>query len=398
MYALDCWRRTATIDERAVSVPVTVAVPARFDFIGGWTDTPPYFFDNVSGVLNATLVLADDPGATIRSAIPGAAITVRIRPSEQTAITENGIRLSDISSHLVLARTFEFLSLKSPGIAIDITNSIPHGSGLGGSSLLTASLLAAVIAYYRGIEYLRAHLGELVNNVLFIEQMMESGGGWQDQIGGLFPGVKLIAANPENPCSYTIGYLDRGIVLLNERSLVIDTRVQRKAARILASIRQKYVDRDPRTVRMLAAIAENARVGFQLLADLDIRSFAELLSDTWTMVNEVESGSIETVERLRSLCGNDLTGMKIGGAGGGGFILAIFDDCGRKKFHRRLIRDAFPDCIVYDPVFGGEGMAVYSGDPGAESAHQFFRTSRMPILPCTVHGDVRPCDSGNEYP
>lgn len=40
IYSLDCWRRTAVLSERMDFLPVTVAVPARFDFIGGWTDTP----------------------------------------------------------------------------------------------------------------------------------------------------------------------------------------------------------------------------------------------------------------------------------------------------------------------------------------------------------------------
>jgi fucokinase len=303
----------------------------------------------------------------------------------------------------VIAKTLEFLSIgvpdvfrthvgvpfTSPKVSISITNSIPHGSGLGGSSLLTASLLGALMAFYLGIDYLREHMTDLVNNVLYIEQMMGSGGGWQDQIGGLFPGVKLIGTNPEEPCSYSIDYLDRGIELLNERSLVIDTRVQRKAARILASIRQKYVDRDPRTVRMLAAIARNAQIGFRLLADLDIRSFAELLSDSWRMVNEVESGSIEAVECLRTLFRDDLIGMKIGGAGGGGFILAIFGDRDRKEYHRRSVRNEYPECIVYDPVFGGEGMAVYPGEAGDASLKLPYRVAGIRALRCAVHGESR---------
>ena len=389
MYTLDCWRSTAVFAEPTYSVPITITMPARFDFIGGWTDTPPYFFDNVSCVLNATLVLANESGHTSRGNIPGAAITVTVRPSERYLVTENNRLLSDISSHIVLAKTFEFLTLESPKVSIDITNSIPHGSGLGGSSLLTASLLGALTAYYRGVDYLQAHLSDLVNNVLYIEQMMGSGGGWQDQIGGLFPGVKLIATNPEEPCCYSIDYLDRGINLLNERSLVIDTRMQRKAKRILVSIRQKYVDRDPLTVRTLAAIARNARLGFRLLADLDIRSFAELLSDSWRMVNEVESGSVEVVERLRSHCRGDIIGMKIGGAGGGGFILVIFEDRERKEHHCRFLRNEFPECIVYDPIFGGEGMAVYPGAAGEAHSQPLYRATEMQALRCSVHHNCR---------
>ena len=34
----------------------------------------------------------------------------------------------------------------------------------------------------------------LVHAVLKLEQMLTTGGGWQDQVGGLYPGVKVTRA------------------------------------------------------------------------------------------------------------------------------------------------------------------------------------------------------------
>jgi fucokinase len=381
MYTLECWRKTVSVDRISLGGPVTVAMPARFDFIGGWTDTPPYYFDNDAAVLNSTLVLLPEKGNAFQGRDALAAISVTVRPSKSFMTIENGCILPDIRSHIVLRKTLEFLSLDSPDIAVDISNSIPPGSGLGGSSLLTACILGALVAYYQGAGYLRRHLCELVNNVLLIEQLMQSGGGWQDQIGGIFPGVKLISTRPASSCGYRIDYLPRGEGLLDGRSLVIDTRVQRKAVKILASIRQKYVERDRRTLEMLAQIARNARTGFSLLAQGDVRSFSGLLSDSWDRVNEIESGTIEIADRLRELCRNALIGMKIGGAGGGGFILAIFEDEERKEFHRDLVRKEFPGCLLYDPLFGGPGMTVYSaGEDGSPFMPPLYRTGRTRAL------------------
>ena len=258
----------------------------------------------------------------------------------------------------MIRNTLEFLSLDHPPLRITIANSIPKGSGLGGSSLLTASILSALLGAYRGVRYVRDHLCELTGNVLLIEQMMGSGGGWQDQIGGMFPGVKLIGVSPSDPCRYSIAYLERSVEELNRRSLIIDTRIQRKAARILYSIRQKYLDRDPRTLDTLDSIAVNARLGFRLLEDGNIRDFAALLSESWERVNDIESGSIEPVERIRRICGNDLHGMKIGGAGGGGFILAIFSDPEARAHYRGRIHDEYSNCLIHEPIFGIPGLAL----------------------------------------
>jgi fucokinase len=382
MFTLDCWSHTHRFTRTGPHFPVTVRVPARFDFIGGWTDTPPYFFDHPSGVLNSTLSLSHSIGRTNCPDGSNASIEISIRHSERCTITENGLPVPDVSRHIVLARTFEFLGMSSPALSIDIRNSIPHGSGLGGSSLLTASLLCALNAYHRGAGVLMDHLDEVVNNVLYIEQMMDSGGGWQDQIGGLYPGVKLIAAIPGAPCSYTIGYIERGIDLLGACSLVIDSGIRRKAARILVSIRGKYVEGDPRTAETLATIAGNACLGFAHLENLDIPSFAGLLSNSWRMVNDIESGSVDMVEKLRSLCGNDLMGIKIGGAGGGGFILAIFSDPGSRDFHSRRISLEFPGCTVYEPVFGIDGLIV---SEGRGTGVRLYRAERTELLRCSAH-------------
>ena len=355
MYRLDCWRTSPKIDGYARFGFCRAGVPARFDFIGGWTDTPPYYFEHEAQVLNATLYLPEE-----RSGVSAQeeAITVEVSPAERLAVFENGAPVDDPDQHIVIRNTLKFLSLAHPPLRISIANSIPKGSGLGGSSLLTASILSALLGACRGVRYVRDHLCELVGNVLLIEQMMGSGGGWQDQIGGIFPGVKLIGVSPSDPCRYSIAFLERSAEELSRHSLIIDTRIQRKAARILCSIRQKFLDRDPRTLETLQSIAANARLGFHLLEGGNIRDFAALLSESWARVNAIESGSIEPVERIRRICGNDLYGMKIGGAGGGGFILAILSDPDARAYFRQRIREEYADCLIYAPVFGVPGLVL----------------------------------------
>lgn len=361
MFALPCWKKKSEIDLSRPACVCTVALPARFDFIGGWTDTPPYYFDHEAGVLNATLVLHREKLGSVEifeDNHASKAIQISIQPAGTFTASENGVRISDLKNHVILRKVFEHLGLQYPQISLSISNSIPKGSGLGGSSLLAASLLAALYSGYEGTEYISGHIQELINTVLYIEQLMESGGGWQDQIGGIFPGIKLIQTTPNDACHYSLQYLDKSChALLNRNSLIIDSRIQRKASLILYSIRQKYLDNDHAAIKMLESIARNARIGFHMLKEGNLLDFASLLSESWIMVNEVEASSIESVEALKKVCGKDLIGVKIGGAGGGGFILAIFPDGEKREYYKRIIEEHLPDNCPYYPVFGGSGLA-----------------------------------------
>ena len=69
---------------------------------------------------------------------------------------------------------------------------VPKGSGLGTSSILSAACVKAVFEFL-GIEHTEA---DLYSHVLAMEQIMSTGGGWQDQVGGVTPGIKYITSRP----------------------------------------------------------------------------------------------------------------------------------------------------------------------------------------------------------
>ena len=75
------------------------------------------------------------------------------------------------------------------GLKIISCSQIPSGSGMGGSSILAAVILKSIFH----LLYPRAMLSEdlLVRMVGQIEQLLTTGGGWQDQVGGIYPGFKL---------------------------------------------------------------------------------------------------------------------------------------------------------------------------------------------------------------
>lgn len=73
------------------------------------------------------------------------------------------------------------------GFEVHSWSNVPKGSGLGASSILSGALMAALLSA-AGFTY---NTDSLIHAVLHLEQMLTTGGGWQDQVGGLLPGIKL---------------------------------------------------------------------------------------------------------------------------------------------------------------------------------------------------------------
>ena len=81
------------------------------------------------------------------------------------------------------------------GLKICSWSEVPTGSGLGTSSILAGTILAAV-GRACGLHYSDRALNHAV---LVIEQMLGVGGGWQDQVGGLVGGIKRAYSPPGLP-------------------------------------------------------------------------------------------------------------------------------------------------------------------------------------------------------
>jgi galactokinase/mevalonate kinase-like predicted kinase len=334
---------------------VVVTLPARFDFIGGWTDTPPYYFENPAAVLNSAVALRSLGSKQDYSP----AVTIKVSPASQFSYCVNGEVMEKIlPSDGVGQGVFYFLNLYRPPISVSIENKIPRGSGLGGSSLLALGLLTALRSYWEGAQQALFSPRESINDVLAIEQLIGSGGGWQDQIGGLLPGVKLIEAIPGEE-SYHVSYLSEDKArVLESSTLMLDTRLTRQAVVILSSIREKYINREATAVAMLNSIRQNAQSGFESLEKGDVRGFGHLLHSSWSHVCAVESAISSVLpDSIRSL--PSVVGYKLGGAGGGGFLMALAEEPSARVQLAKELQIALPHSIIYEPSFTAPGLKVF---------------------------------------
>lgn len=178
----------------------------RVDFVGGWSDTPPWSLERAGCVLNMSIKLDD-------CAPVGTSITT----TEQTGIeindddTINKVYIEDptsiatpfnsndpfrlVKSALLVTGVTRDKFLLSMGLQIHTWTGVPRGTGLGTSSILAAAVVKGLLKITN-----RDDSNEIVARlVLVLEQLMGTGGGWQDQIGGLYPGIKFTESFPGVP-------------------------------------------------------------------------------------------------------------------------------------------------------------------------------------------------------
>lgn len=180
---------------------VKVELPVRVDFVGGWSDTPPWSLERAGCVLNMAISLEDSlPVGTIIETTdkPGAFLSddagneLLIEDLMKVAApfdTNDPFRL--VKSALLVTG----VAHENTGLRIKTWANVPRGSGLGTSSILAAAVVKGLIEMIGG----DASNENVARLVLVLEQLMGTGGGWQDQIGGLYPGIKFTASFPGIP-------------------------------------------------------------------------------------------------------------------------------------------------------------------------------------------------------
>jgi fucokinase len=322
---------------------------ARIDFGGGWTDTPPYSIERGGTVLNGAITLRhaypivveaerlSEPRLILCSRDIGAEIEPRTvgevlayaNPADPFALLKAAVVLRGlVPADADPGRPLSEVLARGRGLRLGTQTSIPRGSGLGTSSILAGAVLSC-LARLQGHALDQARL---FDEVLCLEQMMTTGGGWQDQVGGLTGGIKLITTAPGLPQQIRAEPLelaDETRADLDRRLLLVYTGQQRLAKNLLRAVMARWMARDPEMVWILSEIARLAVEMRGALLGGDLDRFGELLGEHWTLNKRMDPGCTNPfIDRLFEVMGPYINGGKLAGAGGGGFAIVIARDEG----------------------------------------------------------------------
>ena len=233
---------------------------------------------------------------------------------------------SSLRSHRMLPSLSDQLAAAGGGIVLESWSNLPQGSGCGTSSILAGCLLEAV-GEVMGRPFSRAGL---VHSVLMVEQMLTTGGGWQDQVGALTGGAKIgrsAAALPLHVSVEQITVDPAFYETLNVHLVGVFTGRPRLARNLLQDVIRRWYSRLPEIVETAAALTENAERAAEAFKAGDIVALGESFSAYWAQKKRMAAGcEPTTVTEMMRVLEPHCHGMSMGGAGGGGFMFVIAKD------------------------------------------------------------------------
>ncbi|GAB4844624.1 hypothetical protein Ancab_038025 [Ancistrocladus abbreviatus] len=338
---------------------VRVELPVRVDFVGGWSDTPPWSLERPGCVLNMAISLEGSlPIGTVMETTRTVGVLIRDDASNELQIEDvSSIRTpfdsTDpfrlVKSALLVTGVVHDNLLSSMGLEIRTWANVPRGSGLGTSSILAAAVVKGLLQIIDG-DVSNENVARLV---LVLEQLMGTGGGWQDQIGGLYPGIKFTTSFPGIPLRLQVIPLlasPQLILELQQRLLVVFTGQVRLAHQVLQKVVTRYLRRDNLLISSIKRLAELAKVGREALMNSDLDEVGDIMLEAWRLHQELDPYcSNEFVDRLFEFADPYCCGYKLVGAGGGGFALLLAKDADSAEVLRRSLTQSLEfDVKVYD--------------------------------------------------
>ena len=323
--------------------------PVRIDLAGGWTDTPPYSLMEGGNVVNIAIELNGQPplqvyvkpsktyNITLRSIDLGAMETVSTYDELRT-FNRVGSPFSIPKAALVLAgfhpdfsiERFNTLEkqLQSFGAGIEVTllSAIPAGSGLGTSSILASTVLGAINDFC-GLNWDKQEIG---SRTLILEQLLTTGGGWQDQYGGVLQGVKLLQTQPGWNQEPMVRWLPEHLFTNDEYRkchLLYYTGITRTAKGILAEIVRSMFLNSTEHLQLLGQMKQHALDLYDAILRNNFEETGRLIRKTWKQNQQLDAGTNpESVAALTQKVDDLCLGYKLPGAGGGGYLYMVAKD------------------------------------------------------------------------
>ncbi|XP_074533055.1 L-fucose kinase [Halichoeres trimaculatus] len=327
-----------------------VECPARLDLAGGWSDTPPIAFEHGGSVTNVAV--------KVDGKRPIGARARRIKEPLLLLVSHTRGRSSEVSTETVCNNLDDLrdycqphapgallkavcvcsglVSLSSQhslgnqlmerwggGVELHSWSVLPTGSGLGTSSILAGALLAAVYKC-TGQTY---DTDSLIHAVLYLEQILTTGGGWQDQVGGLVGGVKVGRSRASLPLQVEVERLHLSqefLDSLEQHLLLVYTGKTRLARNLLQDVVRSWYSRLPAMVQNAQQLVSNSEECARACLDGSLSRLGVCLDRSWQqkklMAPGCEPASVRTMmEALRPL----VLGQSLAGAGGGGFLYLL---------------------------------------------------------------------------
>ncbi|MCP4755701.1 MAG: bifunctional fucokinase/L-fucose-1-P-guanylyltransferase, partial [Proteobacteria bacterium] len=323
--------------------------PVRIDLAGGWSDTPPSCILAGGAVTNFALEINGQPP-----------LQVYIKPCDEYRIILRSIDIGareDVSTYAELSEydrvgspfsipkaaliltgfhpdysDLKYTSLENhlkafgSGLEISTLAAIPKGSGLGTSSILASTVLGGLVDFC-GLGWDTA---EICQRTLVLEQLLTTGGGWQDQYGGILHGIKLLETPKGFNQSPSVRWAPDHLYTHPENKacmLLYFTGITRTAKQILSEIVRGMFLNSTEHLSIIKEMKRHAVHTFETLQRGNFNELCACVNRTWDLKQLLDQGT--NPPEIQALIGQfrDLaSAYKLPGAGGGGYMYIITKD------------------------------------------------------------------------
>jgi len=344
----------------------TVTLPLRVNWGGGWSDTCPTCMEIGGTVLNAAILLGGK--APVHASVQRIPHRRVILSADDLGVEQSFDSLCDLREvgdpldpfclhkaclavcgvlNSDAADMDDYLDAIGGGFALHTrVDGVPKGSGLGTSSILAAAAVEALLKFF-GMDCTH---DALYAAVLAVEQLMSTGGGWQDQAGGLSPGIKYIATVPGFAQRLTVQQVNVSETTrqeLQRRYALIYTGQRRLAKNLLRDVVRGYLESRPDSVaahRRIKILAEQMRLA---LEGDDVDGFALLLKEHLQLNKAIDADCTNLlIDSIFATVDDLIDGAMVCGAGGGGFLQVVLKKDVTKERLRQRLRDVFKNLNV----------------------------------------------------
>lgn len=342
---------------------VTVQLPVRVNFCGSPSDAAPYCLEHGGTMFDGALLL--NGKMPVKANVTRLAKREIVLESVDCGCKKTFTNISEVSNcgnpqdqfalhKAVLAATgiASLLEQSDYGLSLTTYADIPKGSGLGTSSIVAAACIKAINDAFG----LPNDADRIYAQVFAAEQLMNTGGGWQDQAGGLTTGIKLMRSRPGITQSIRIDNAElpeQTKKELNDRFVLIFSGQRRLARNVLREELNRCIENDENTLAALEKIRQICVLMKFELERGDVTKFAGYVTEQFELVKTIDSGASNAyIEYIFESCSDLIDGKSICGAGGGGFLQVILKpDISKEVLIKRM-----------NDIFGDSGVKVWESE------------------------------------
>lgn len=289
--------------------------PVRISFCGGGSDLTHYFAEAGGAVINTTISLYSHA-------------TLRIRNDGKIIIQSLDLNASLSADNLqsVLKKESRFgliqalLKTIQPdfGFELYLHSDFPMNSGLGGSAVVSATILGCFNQFRQD----KWDLHELAELAYQAERLyLGIAGGWQDQYATVFGGFNFMEFQMKQNIVHPLRIHADTLLELEESLILCDTGTTHDSGDIHQDQRLQM---EQTVIRKL--VQANVEIAYQMRNQLlrgNLLQFGQLLDEAWQFKRQLSSKvSTTRLDHIyQDARSHGAIGGKLLGAGGGGFFL-----------------------------------------------------------------------------